>query len=139
MGGEWGEYGRAGGGWVSAWVREKAGLCCAGRKSLLLSSACHDPHREQCMGPVGGWSQREKAGRGVKLALPGLTTHTHPAGPVPMMEPSRGRLHTAPLWLGHLVSGGMGHAPRAFLSYWGYSGPGQRKFKAQQVMSAEEL
>ena len=102
MGGQMG--GQEWGGYLSARVREKAGICWAGRKSLLLASACREPNGKQCMGPLGGWSQREqKAGRGIKLALPSLTTHTLHAGPVPTLEPTRGRPHAVPQCLGPLA------------------------------------
>lgn len=57
MGG--GAYRRAGGGWVFAWARDKAGICWAGRKLLSLASVWRDPNRKQCVGPSGGRSQRE--------------------------------------------------------------------------------
>lgn len=77
VGGEWGEYGRAGGGWVSAWLGEKAGLCCAGRKSLLLSSACRDPHQGAMHGPCGRL-ESEGEGRTRGKAGPSRPHHPHP-------------------------------------------------------------
>lgn len=137
MRGGWGGTadGRGGMGWVSAWVREKAGICWAGRQSLLLASACRDPNRKQCMGPLGGWSQREqRAGRGIKLALPSLTTHSLHAGPVPTPELTGGRPHAGPPWLGPEAM----HWEPSFLTVEIWV-PGKGEVKAQRVMLAELL
>lgn len=88
-------------------------------------------------GPLGRPDSEGAEGR-IRDGPPGLAIYTHPAGPVPVLEHTRGRPHTSSPQLGSLVFGGTTHTLRALLlGKLGSWGGGE--IRGQEVMLAEEL